>query len=145
MGPSTWLTLDRAAGDLEGQIYRSFRERVLNGQMAGQRLASTRSLAAALGVARSTVVKAYDRLKAEGFIQASGGSATRAVAIRPSLSAQGAGQTVSDSAKARWGRGQGAVQIRHTGSLAFPPCRLGPVSGRQGAVVAPPRPRLCLH
>ena len=127
MGPSTWLTLDRSAGDLEGQIYRSFRERVLNGQMAGQRLASTRSLAAALGVARSTVVKAYDRLKAEGFIQASGGSATRAVAIRPSLSAQGAGQTVSEAPRLGGGAGKalfksGIPDLSHFPHAAWARC-----------------------
>jgi GntR family transcriptional regulator/MocR family aminotransferase len=97
MSLPTWLSLDRTAGDLEGQIYRSLRERILNGQLGEQRLASTRALAAALGVARSTVVKAYDRLKAEGFLEASGGSATRAVAIRPTISTSGTSQAPADT------------------------------------------------
>lgn len=96
MDKPTWLALDRTAGDLEGQIYRSLRDRILSGQMAEQRLASTRALAATLGVARSTVVKAYDRLKAEGFLRASGGSATRTVAIRPLASASGMAQMPAD-------------------------------------------------
>ncbi len=82
--PPAWLTLDRQAGDIEGQIYRGMRERILAGQLpTGQRLPSTRAFATALGVARSTVVDAYDRLKAEGYIQSQGGSATRVAAFAP--------------------------------------------------------------
>ncbi|GAC1346795.1 MAG: PLP-dependent aminotransferase family protein [Acetobacteraceae bacterium] len=81
--PEGWLTLDRAAGDLEGQVHRAVRERILSGTLAaGQRLPSTRALAATLGIARSTVVQAYERLLAEGFLDAATGSATR-VAILP--------------------------------------------------------------
>ena len=70
--------MDRASGDLEGQIYRLVRERILRGQLLpAQRLPSTRSLAKALGVARSTVVNAYERLKTEGYLEASAGSACR--------------------------------------------------------------------
>ena len=65
-----WPALDRRSGDLEGQVYRVMRDRILLGQMpAGQRVPSTRALAISLGVARSTVVNAYDRLKAEGYLQ----------------------------------------------------------------------------
>lgn len=79
---ATWPPLDKVAGDLEGQIYRLVRERVLQGQLSpGQRLPSTRSLAGALGVARSTVVNAYERLKNEGYLQASAGSACRVSAM----------------------------------------------------------------
>ncbi|MBB3659584.1 GntR family transcriptional regulator/MocR family aminotransferase [Rhizobium sp. BK650] len=78
----TWLSLDRNGGDLTGQIYRSLRERILLGQLpAGHRLPSTRAFAASLGVARSTAVDAYDRLKSEGYIEASAGSATRVAAL----------------------------------------------------------------
>lgn len=77
--PPLWLTLDRAAGDLEGQVYRAMRDRILLGQMpTGQRLPPTRSLAAALGVARSTVVGAYERLKAEGYLRSRMGAASQA-------------------------------------------------------------------
>ena len=77
-----WLDLDRNGGDLAGQIYRSLRDRILLGQLpAGHKLPSTRALAASLGVARSTVVEAYDRLKSEGYIEASAGAATRIAAL----------------------------------------------------------------
>lgn len=77
-----WLELDRRAGDLEGQIYRALRERILGGQFAaGQRLPSTRQMAGTLAAARSTVVNAYDRLRAEGYIEAQTGSATRVATL----------------------------------------------------------------
>ena len=77
-----WSPLDRTAGDLEGQVYRAVRDRILQGQLlAGQRLPSTRVLANALGVARSTVVLAYDRLKAEGYLEAASGSASRVAPV----------------------------------------------------------------
>ncbi|MBB6484143.1 PLP-dependent aminotransferase family protein [Rhizobium lusitanum] len=84
-----WADIDRAAGDLEGQVYRVVRDRILHGQMAaGQRLPSTRALAIALSVARSTVVSAYDRLKAEGYLQSTTGAATRVAAFPSPLLGQ---------------------------------------------------------
>lgn len=81
-----WQPLDRAAGDLEGQLYRGLRDRILDGAVpAGQRLPSTRHLATALGVARSTVVQAYERLKADGYLLAQAGSATRVAALGAGL------------------------------------------------------------
>jgi GntR family transcriptional regulator/MocR family aminotransferase len=80
--PAAWLALDWVAGDLEGQIHRAVRERILAGQLAaGQRLPSTRALAASLGIARSTVVHAYERLRAEGFLEATTGSVTRVASL----------------------------------------------------------------
>jgi GntR family transcriptional regulator/MocR family aminotransferase len=77
-----WPALDRSSGDLEGQVYRLMRDRVLRGQMpAGQRVPSTRVMAVSLGVARSTVVNAYDRLKAEGYLHSTSGAATRVAAF----------------------------------------------------------------
>lgn len=81
-----WQPLVRAAGDLEGQLYRGLRDRILDGAMpAGQRLPSTRHLATALGIARSTVVQAYERLKADGYLMAQAGSATRVAALGAGL------------------------------------------------------------
>ncbi|OCI91204.1 aminotransferase [Rhizobium sp. AC27/96] len=77
-----WPALDRVSGDLEGQVYRLMRDRILRGQMpAGQRVPSTRGLAISLGVARSTVVSAYERLKEEGYLQSTTGAATRVAAF----------------------------------------------------------------
>jgi len=84
-----WAAIDRVAGDLEGQVYRVVRDRILHGHMAaGQRVPSTRALATSLGVARSTVVIAYDRLKAEGYLQSTTGAATRVAAFSAPLLGQ---------------------------------------------------------
>ncbi len=78
------LTLDHDAGDLEGQIYRGFRDGILSGRLvAGQRLPATRPLAAAIGVARSTLVHAFERLRAEGYITAVRGSFTHVSPLLP--------------------------------------------------------------
>jgi GntR family transcriptional regulator / MocR family aminotransferase len=75
---ATWLVLDRTRGDLEGQIYRGFRARILSGALRpGDALPSTRALAGLLGTARSTVVAGLDRLRAEGFLTGRAGAATR--------------------------------------------------------------------
>jgi len=77
-----WQPLDRATGDLEGQLYRRMRERILDGTIsAGQSLPSSRALALTLGVARSTVVQAYERLKADGYLLAQTGSSTRVAEV----------------------------------------------------------------
>ena len=81
---ATWLVLTREAGDLEGQIYRALRARILAGALkVGERLPSTRALALALGISRSTASAGYERLRAEGFLIARGGAATRVAAAPP--------------------------------------------------------------
>ena len=51
---------------------------------AGTRLASTRSLANELGIARNTVVYAYEQLLSEGFVSASRqGSVVNDVGLLP--------------------------------------------------------------
>ncbi len=80
----TWLVLDRPQGDLEAQLCRGIRERVQAGTLtAGERLPSTRALALSLRISRSTVVQAYDRLRAEGLIETVPGSGTRISTARP--------------------------------------------------------------
>jgi GntR family transcriptional regulator/MocR family aminotransferase len=67
----------QGSGDLSGQIYRQIVELVLDGMLRqGQVLPSSRELAAQLGVSRNTVASAYDRLVAEGFLQARAGVGT---------------------------------------------------------------------
>jgi GntR family transcriptional regulator/MocR family aminotransferase len=77
--PEGVLTLDRSADTpLAEQIYRGLREAVRAGLLAsGERLPSTRRLAAALGVARNTVNAAYELLDAEGIVTLRGGAAPR--------------------------------------------------------------------
>ena len=63
--------------DLSGEIYRQIRQAILDGRLRpGERLSSTRELAAALTVSRSTVTVAYESLLAEGFATSHTGAGT---------------------------------------------------------------------
>ncbi|MER7072395.1 PLP-dependent aminotransferase family protein [Terrabacter sp. NPDC000476] len=65
------------SGDLTAQLYSQLRAAVLGGRLrGGDRLPSTRELAAELGVSRGTVATAYDRLLAEELLEARRGSGT---------------------------------------------------------------------
>src|SRR5215813_14206204 len=70
------LALDRsAAASLQDQIVGYFRDAVLSGRLkSGARVPSSRVLAADHDVARITVVEAYDRLVADGFLTSRPGS-----------------------------------------------------------------------
>ena len=62
---------------LARQLYQALRERILDGRMASRmRLPASRELAEALGVSRNTVVRAYDQLYAEGYIDGRIGDGT---------------------------------------------------------------------
>jgi len=62
---------------LHRQIYDEWRRGILSGRFAaGDRMPSTRELAAALQVSRATVTAAYDQLVAEGYLDAARGSGT---------------------------------------------------------------------
>jgi GntR family transcriptional regulator / MocR family aminotransferase len=63
--------------DLKGEVYRQLRVAIRTGQLRpGQSLTPSRELAQALAVSRSTVVAAYDRLAAEGFVTSRPGAGT---------------------------------------------------------------------
>ena len=62
-------------GTRTGEVMAAVRSKVANhALLRGDRLPSIRSFAATMGVSPSTVVEAYDRLAAEGLIQARRGS-----------------------------------------------------------------------
>jgi GntR family transcriptional regulator / MocR family aminotransferase len=68
---SVLVRLDRSAGSLQAQIARGLREAIQRGRVAtGTRLPGTRTLAAQLGVSRTTAALAIDTLIAEGFVVA---------------------------------------------------------------------------
>ena len=65
------------AASLYRQLYNGIRDQVLRGHFApGQKMPSTRVLAADLGVSRNTVLNAFDQLKAEGYLEGLSGSGT---------------------------------------------------------------------
>jgi len=79
------LQLD-GTGPLYQQIYRAFRNEILNRTLGtGERVLSTRELASLLKVSRNTAVMAYDQLLAEGYLETRKGAAgTLVAALLPS-------------------------------------------------------------
>jgi len=70
------IVLDRRRG-LSQQLYQALRARVLDGRLSsGTRLPATRDLANVLALSRNSVVRAYDQLYAEGFIESRVGDGT---------------------------------------------------------------------
>ena len=65
-------------------VFERLRQGILTGSLpSGVRLPPTRALATELGVARQTVVLAYERLTAEGYVRARTGSGTYVAADLP--------------------------------------------------------------
>jgi GntR family transcriptional regulator / MocR family aminotransferase len=72
------VVLNRARGPLHAQIEAQLRAAVRAGTLSpGERLPSSRALAAELGVSRGVVVEAYGQLAAEGYLAARAGAAPR--------------------------------------------------------------------
>ncbi|MBC7857955.1 MAG: PLP-dependent aminotransferase family protein [Burkholderiaceae bacterium] len=95
--------LDRTSGHLGRQLTRALREAIRTGGLKpGDLLPSTRRLAAALDVARGTVLEAYEQLIAEGFLDAQARAGTRvAAALAPSrFGASGSQQPAADATRA---------------------------------------------
>lgn len=100
-------------GALAAALHRQLRAAVIDGRLAaGSALPSSRRAAAALGIARNTVVAAYDLLMAEGYV----------------LPRQGARAVVADVAARRTRRASAAI---HSSRASTPDAR-----GR-GALIAP--------
>ena len=63
--------------DVTGQVYRQIRAAVLDGRLRdGDPLPSVRRLATTLGISRTTVGTAYERLAGEGYVRTRGGAGT---------------------------------------------------------------------
>jgi len=79
------IRLPRAAeGTLQQSVHGQVREAILEGRLRpGVRLPATRALARSLGVSRNTVVAAYDRLLAEGYVHVRGGAGTFVADVLP--------------------------------------------------------------
>lgn len=65
-------------------IYEDLKAQILDGTyLSGSPMPSTRALAVELGVARTTVVSAYEQLLCEGLIESHQGAATRVARLHP--------------------------------------------------------------
>ncbi len=102
------VLLDRADGEpLTAQLSSQLREAVRSGRIgAGDRLPSTRALAASLGVSRTVVTDAYTQLYAEGWIEGRHGSGTFVAAGAAS------GGAVGHTANRDGGLGLGTIATR---------------------------------
>jgi GntR family transcriptional regulator/MocR family aminotransferase len=86
------VTLDRrAARPIHRQIYDGYRAAILEGRLRpGQRLPSTRTLAADLRVSRIPVVTAFAQLVAEGYVESRVGAGTFVSGSLPNVRSPGA-------------------------------------------------------
>jgi len=73
-----------SAGPIYRQIYEAIRRAILSGELQTTRaLPPTRALANQLGVARTTVINAYEQLLAEGYLEGRAGAGTFVAAQLP--------------------------------------------------------------
>jgi GntR family transcriptional regulator/MocR family aminotransferase len=81
-GPQLLLELDReSATPLRAQVEHHLRTAIRAGRLAaGERLPSSRALAAHLGLSRGLIQDCYGQLQAEGYLTSHTGSATRVAA-----------------------------------------------------------------
>ena len=94
-------------------VFDRLRQGILSGSLpAGARLPPTRALATELGVARQTVVLAYERLAAEGYVRARTGSGTFVAPDLPDAApAPAAPPTTAASVLSRRGATLAAVPV----------------------------------
>ncbi|HXZ70983.1 MAG TPA: PLP-dependent aminotransferase family protein [Streptosporangiaceae bacterium] len=125
------LAADRAGpAPLTAQIVGQLRAAMTDGQLAaGERLPSTRALAATMGVSRTVVTGAYAQLFAEGWIEGRHGSGTY-VADGASTS-DGTGASHGTGASGDAGASGGASRAGAGGRAAHAPAGRGrqPVAG----------------
>jgi GntR family transcriptional regulator/MocR family aminotransferase len=97
------IDLDRRSDTpLHEQIDAAFRRAILDGRLrGGARIPSSRALAEQLGVSRLTVVTAFERLTAEGYLESLVGSGTRVACVLPAE--RFTGQRASTRAPSRLG------------------------------------------
>jgi GntR family transcriptional regulator/MocR family aminotransferase len=77
------LQLDVSGTRVRSRLEAALRDAIRSGRLAeGDRLPSSRTLAADLGIARNTVAEVYTQLTAEGWLTARGGSGTTVAPLR---------------------------------------------------------------
>ncbi len=124
------VTADRGAGTpLTVQLAAQLREALADGRLApGERLPSSRALAATLGVSRTVVTAAYSQLFAEGWLEGRHGSGTY-VATESVVTAAAAG--LAPAAGRGAPGGVDALRGRDAGGQHDEPGALGAPRGRE--------------
>ena len=131
----TLLPLDRAAAaPLFRQLYAHIKDAILRGVLApGAQLPPTRTLCAALGVSRQSVLNAYEQLSAEGYLDGTVGKGTF-VSTRLPLSAPTTRLPLTLGARAPQGRMAGSQKAHAR--------QLGLEAGTDAASSSPAAPAL---
>ncbi len=105
IGPASLTLSDVSTLSLYRQLYGQLRTAILEGRLrGGAKLPSTRGLAEDLGVARNTVMGAYEQLLAEGYLEGETGSGTYVARALPDKILQA--PAVQRVARARAGMAQ---------------------------------------
>ncbi|MEJ1157210.1 aminotransferase-like domain-containing protein [Prosthecomicrobium sp. N25] len=126
------------AGTLVEQVMREVRQRIARrATAAGVRLPSIRAQAQALGVSKSTVVEAYDRLAAEGVIRSRPGSGYFVAGHLPPLSLADIGPRLDRAVDPLWVSRQ---SLEAGDTILKPGCGWLPPSWMPGAAM-----RKCLR
>ena len=129
-------------GPLARQLVEQLRQRMLQGELpAGARMPATRDLAAALGVSRNTVVRAFEHLLDEGLISSRVGDGSY---VTPPLAQMAASPTLPPSRASAPAALASSCRARAV-ALAERPCRTPakamPAATRSARAPAIARPR----
>src|SRR4030095_11839820 len=100
------IAVDRtSAKPLHRQIYEGYREAIVDRRLrGGQRLPSTRSLAAELRISRIPVLNALEQLRAEGYCESRVGAGTFVASSLPDELSTADARAIARGAAARPGR-----------------------------------------
>ena len=124
---------------LTGQIAQQLREALADGRLAaGERLPSTRALAATLGVSRTVVTTAYTQLFAEGWLEGRHGSGTYVAPGAAGPLGGAPGPALRPAGPGPGQRGQAARALRPAPPRLAPPESAPPGLAAPG--LAAPRP-----
>src|SRR5258707_13294870 len=94
---------ERDVGQSVGHwLYDALRTEILEGRLhPGARLPATRDLARQYGLARGTIVNAFDQLASEGYVEGAVGSGTYVSKVLPDKLLQVAARQAEQSARPR--------------------------------------------
>jgi len=136
--PVMHLVMDpESATPMYRQVYEGLREAILSGRLAqGARLPSSRALAADLGVARNTVLQAFDQLRSEGYLQGRRGGGTRAREVIPDALLTVPRSATRGDAKARQSRNTGTSRGSGTSRISPSASPAAPRLSRRGQSLA---------
>src|SRR5580704_965716 len=105
------------------QLYEWFQQAILAGQLRpGQRVPSTRNLAAELKISRIPVSSAYEQLHAEGYLETFVGAGTCVARTIPANALKPAGTKIGDASRHESSRSNPQRRIsRRVDLLRVPP------------------------